>query len=62
MTETMTEKQTSAFDELMALLDKLEKAKQTAYKEVVAATKAQKEAQNAWHVNSSQGLQKKAQI
>jgi putative cell wall-binding protein len=49
MTETMTEKQTSAFDELMALLDKLEKAKQTAYKEVVAATKAQKEAQNAWH-------------
>ena len=49
MTETMTEKQTSAFDELMALLDKLEKAKQTAYKELVAATKAQKEAQNAWH-------------
>ena len=50
MTETTTvEKQTSAFDELMALLDKLEQAKQTAYKELVAATKAQKEAQNAWN-------------
>lgn len=50
MTETTaTEKQLSAFDELMALLDKLEKAKQTAYKELVAATKAQKEAQNAWN-------------
>ena len=50
MTETTTvEKQTSAFDELMALLDKLEQAKQTAYKELVAATKAQKEAQTAWH-------------
>lgn len=50
MTETTTvEKQTSAFDELMALLDKLEKAQQTAYKELVAATKAQKEAQNAWN-------------
>lgn len=47
----MTEatKHLSAFDELMALLDKLEKAKQTAYKELVAATKAQKEAQNAWN-------------
>jgi len=33
----------------MALLDKLEQAQKTAYKELVAATKAQKEAQNAWH-------------
>ncbi len=50
MTETAaTEKQATAFDELMALLDKLEKAQQTAYKELVAATKAQKEAQNAWN-------------
>jgi len=50
MTETTaTEKQATAFDELMALLDKLEKAQQTAYKELVAATKAQKEAQNAWN-------------
>jgi putative cell wall-binding protein len=47
MTETTAK--LSAFDELMALLDKLEQAKQTAYKELVAATKAQKEAQNAWH-------------
>ena len=47
----MTEatKHLSAFDELMALLDKLEQAQKTAYKELVAATKAQKEAQNAWH-------------
>jgi len=47
----MTEatKHLSAFDELMALLDKLEQAQKTAYKELVAATKAQKEAQTAWH-------------
>jgi len=47
----MTEatKHLSAFDELMALLDKLEQAQKTAYKELVAATKAQKEAQNAWN-------------
>jgi len=47
----MTEatKHLSAFDELMALLDKLEQAQKTAYKELVAATKAQKEAQKAWH-------------
>jgi len=50
MTETTTtEKQLSAFDKLMNLLTKLEQAKQTAYKELVAATKAQKEAQNAWN-------------
>jgi len=49
MTETMIEKQPSAFDELMALLDKLEQAQKVAYKELVAATKAQQEAQNAWH-------------
>jgi putative cell wall-binding protein len=49
MKMTEATKHLSAFDELMALLDKLEQAQKTAYKELVAATKAQKEAQNAWH-------------
>lgn len=49
MKMTEATKHLSAFDELMALLDKLEQAQKTAYKELVAATKAQKEAQNAWN-------------
>ena len=49
MTETTATKQLTAFDELMELLDKLEQAQKVAYKELAAATKAQKEAQNAWH-------------
>lgn len=48
MTETTATK-LSAFDELMELLNRMEQAQKTAYKELVAATKAQKEAQNAWH-------------
>jgi len=49
MTETTATKKLSAFDELMELLDKLEQAQKVAYQELVAATKAQKEAQNAWN-------------
>jgi predicted nucleic acid-binding Zn-ribbon protein len=49
MTETAATKQSSAFSELMDLLDRMAKAKQKAYKELEAATAAQKEAQKAWN-------------
>lgn len=50
MTEaTATNQQTSAYDELMALMEKMEHAKRRAYKELQEATAAQHAAQMKWN-------------
>lgn len=50
MTEaTATNQQTSAYDELMALMKKMEHAKRRAYEELQAATAAQHAAQRKWN-------------